>query len=62
MRCLIQSRQAGIGARIGEVADRVRIVAGDIPFIMEFTFGEYGFHEDGGNTVGGLMLTYTAIY
>ena len=35
--------------------------AGDVPFLMEFTFGEYGFVEDGNNSTGGLMLSYTAI-
>lgn len=55
-------RRAGIGDRIGEVAEAVAKVAGDIPFIMEFTFGEYGYEDDGNNTVGGLMLSYTAIY
>lgn len=54
-------RRAGIGDRIDEVADAVKKVAGDVPFIMEFTFGEYGFESDGNNTIGGLMLSYTAL-
>ncbi len=54
-------RRAGIDSRIGEVAEAVKRVAGDVPFIMEFTFGEYGFMEDGNNCTGGLMLSYTAI-
>jgi hypothetical protein len=54
-------RRAGIGDRIGEVVEGVKKVAGDTPFIMEFTFGEYGFVEDGNNSTGGLMLSYTAI-
>lgn len=54
-------RRAGIADRIGEVADGVRKAAGDVPFIMEFTFGEYGFEDDGNNTMGGLMLSYTAL-
>jgi hypothetical protein len=53
-------RRAGIGDRIGEVAEAVKKAAGDVPFIMEFTFGEYGFEDDGNNTTGGLMLSYTA--
>lgn len=54
-------RLAGIGDRAEEMVDAVRKVAGDTPFIMEFTFGEYGFEDDGCNTVGGLMLSYTAL-
>ncbi|MDR2655433.1 MAG: FIST C-terminal domain-containing protein [Oscillospiraceae bacterium] len=54
-------RRAGIGDRIDEVADAVRKAAGDVPFIMEFTFGEYGFEDDGNNTTGGLMLSYSAL-
>lgn len=53
-------RRAGIGDRIGEVAAIVKEKAGDIPFILEFTFGEYGFVSDSNNTIGGLMLSFTA--
>ncbi|MDR2767901.1 MAG: FIST C-terminal domain-containing protein [Treponema sp.] len=52
-------RRAGIGDRIDEVAAGVKKAAGDVPFIMEFTFGEYGYEDDGNNTTGGLMLSYT---
>ena len=54
-------RRAGIGDRIDEVTNAVKAAAGDIPFIMEFTFGEYGYESDGNNAIGGLMLSYTAI-
>ncbi|MCL1846892.1 MAG: FIST C-terminal domain-containing protein [Coriobacteriia bacterium] len=54
-------RRAGVGERIDEVVDAVKAVAGDVPFMMEFTFGEYGYEDDGNNTTGGLMLSYTAI-
>ncbi|MBR2539867.1 MAG: FIST C-terminal domain-containing protein [Mogibacterium sp.] len=54
-------RRAGIDSRIGEVAELAKAKAGDIPFIMEFTFGEYGFVSDSNNTVGGLMLSFTAL-
>ena len=54
-------RRAGIADRLDEVAAAVRKVAGDVPFMMEFTFGEYGYVQDGNNTTGGLMLSYTAI-
>ena len=53
-------RRAGIDARIGEVAEQLKKEAGDVPFIAEFTFGEYGFEADGLNTCGGLMLSFTA--
>lgn len=53
-------RRAGIGDRIGEVADRIVAQAGGVPFIVEFTFGEYGYEDDGNNTCGGLMLSFTA--
>ena len=53
-------RRAGIDKRIGEVTKAVKKVAGDTPFIMEFTFGEYGYEKDGRNTCGGLMLSFTA--
>jgi hypothetical protein len=52
-------RRAGIGDRIGELVDGVKKAAGGVPFIMEFTFGEYGYEDDGNNTTGGLMLSYT---
>jgi hypothetical protein len=52
-------RLAGIGDRIDELAAGVKKAAGDTPFIMEFTFGEYGYEDDGSNTTGGLMLSYT---
>ena len=52
-------RRAGIDSRIGEVAAAVAKVAGDTPYLMEFTFGEYGFESDNNNTCGGLMLSFT---
>ncbi len=55
-------RRAGIDSRIGEVADQLKAAAGDVPFICEFTFGEYGFERDGENTCGGLMLSFTGFY
>jgi hypothetical protein len=54
-------RRAGIGERIEEVVTGIKKAAGDVPFIVEFTFGEYGFEDDGNNTTGGLMLSYTAL-
>ena len=54
-------RRAGIAERVDELVAEVKKAAGDIPFIVEFTFGEYGYEDDGNNTTGGLMLSYTAL-
>ncbi len=54
-------RRAGIGERIGEVAKQLIEAADGVPFIAEFTFGEYGYEDDGLNTCGGLMLSFTAL-
>jgi len=54
-------RRAGIGDRIDEVAAKLIKEAKGVPFIAEFTFGEYGFVEDGCNTCGGLMLSFTSL-
>lgn len=53
-------RRAGIADRINEVTEQIKKSVGDIPFIVEFTFGEYGYEDDGNNTCGGLMLSFTA--
>lgn len=54
-------RRAAIGDRIDKVADEFVKEADGVPFIAEFTFGEYGFEDDGLNTAGGLMLSFTAL-
>ena len=53
-------RLAGIGDRKEEMVAGIKRAIGDTPFIMEFTFGEYGYEDDGRNTTGGLMLSFTA--
>lgn len=53
-------RLAGIGDRKNEMVAGIKRAIGDTPFIMEFTFGEYGYEDDGRNTTGGLMLSFTA--
>jgi len=53
-------RRAGIGDRMEEAAQKIIKAAKDVPFLCEFTFGEYGFEKDGNNTCGGLMLSFTA--
>ncbi len=52
-------RRAAIGDRIDEVAKQLIEAAAGVPFIAEFTFGEYGYESDGNNTCGGLMLSFT---
>ena len=49
-----------LSKRAEEVAEQLKKEAGDVPFLCEFTFGEYGFEQDGLNTCGGLMLSFTA--
>lgn len=51
-------RRAGIGERIDEVAEQLIKAADGVPFLTEFTFGEYGYESDGINTCGGLMLSF----
>lgn len=53
-------RRAGIGERINEVYEGALEATAGVPFIMEFTFGEYGWEDDGKNSTGGLMLSFTA--
>ena len=54
-------RRLGIGdERMKEVYDQLKKEAGDVPFLVAFTFGEYGYADDQANTTGGLMLSFTA--
>ena len=54
------ARRMIIGERIEEVAKQVVKEARGVPFIMPFTFGEYGYDEHSANICGGLMLSFTA--
>ncbi len=54
-------RRAAIAERIDEVADAFIAEADGVPFLAEFTFGEYGYEDDGCNSIGGLMLSFTAL-
>ena len=54
-------RRAAIADRIDEVADAFVKAADVVPFLAEFTFGEYGYEDDGLNATGGLMLSFTAL-
>lgn len=51
-------RRIGIDDRIDEVANQLIKAADGVPFLTEFTFGEYGYESDGLNTCGGLMLSF----
>lgn len=54
-------RRLGIGERMPEVYEQLKKEAGDKPFLVVFTFGEYGYTEDDQtNTTGGLMLSFTS--
>ncbi len=55
-------RRLGIAldGREREIYDDVRLATGDKPFLMVFTFGEYGYRNHSANTVGGLSLSFTA--
>ncbi|MCI8445718.1 MAG: hypothetical protein HFG15_04685 [Bacilli bacterium] len=54
-------RKLGIGDRMNEVYAEVKAEAGDVPFMMIFTFGEYGYHDHSANICGGLMLSFTGL-
>lgn len=53
-------RKIAIGDRIDEVSKLLKEEAGDVPYIMPFTFGEYGRTEHEANSMGGLMMSMTA--
>ncbi|MFH2115367.1 MAG: FIST N-terminal domain-containing protein [Spirochaetota bacterium] len=53
-------RRGGIGDRMDEAHRSIKAAAGNVPFIGVFTFGEYGYEDQGCNTCGGLMLSYAA--
>ncbi len=52
-------RKLGIGERIDEDFVAIKNAAGDTPFIVAFTFGEYGQMNHSGATIGGLSLSFT---
>ena len=55
------ARMMIIKDKIEEVTKQIVKEARGIPFIMPFTFGEYGYDEHSSNICGGLMLSFTAI-
>lgn len=52
-------RKLHIGNRIDEDFVAIKNTCGDIPFIVGFTFGEYGQANHSGATIGGLSLSFT---
>ncbi len=53
------SRKKVIGERLPEVYNLLQKETKGIPFIMPFTFGEYGYDSHSANIAGGLMLSFT---
>ncbi len=53
-------RRLAIKDRINEVHKQLLKEAKGTPFIMAFTFGEYGYSEHSANICGGLMLSFTS--
>ncbi len=54
------ARRLAIQNRMDEVHKQLVKEAKSIPFIMAFTFGQYGYDEHSANICGGLMLSFTA--
>ncbi|HAB67599.1 MAG TPA: hypothetical protein DCE23_09565 [Firmicutes bacterium] len=52
-------RKLCIGDRVDEDFVAIKNAAGDTPFIVAFTFGEYGQMNHSGATIGGLSLSFT---
>ncbi len=52
-------RKLHIGNRVDEDFVAIKNAAGDVPFIVAFTFGEYGQNNHSGATIGGLSLSFT---
>ena len=53
-------RKNAIGDRLEEVYNKVLKETKGAPFIMAFTYGQYGYEEHSSNMCGGLMLSFTA--
>lgn len=52
-------RKLHIGDRVDEDFVAIKNAVGDTPFIVAFTFGEYGQMNHSGATIGGLSLSFT---
>ena len=53
-------RRMAIGDRLEEVYEKLVKEAKGAPFIMAFTYGQYGYDEHSSNMCGGLRLSFTA--
>lgn len=53
------NRKKVIGERLEEVHKILVKETKEVPFIMPFTFGEYGYDSHSANICGGLMLSFT---
>ena len=54
------ARRMVIKDKIDEIAKQLSKETRGVPFIMPFTFGEYGYDEHSSNICGGLMLSFTS--
>lgn len=52
-------RKMAIANRVEEIETELKKVLGSIPFVVEFTFGEYGRQNSNDNLCAGLMLSAT---
>ena len=55
------ARRMRIEDREEEIYKQIEKEAKGVPYIVPFTFGEYGYDEHSANICGGLMLSFTAI-
>ena len=53
-------RKFGIASRLEEVYKLLLKESKGVPFIVCFTYGEYGYEEHSSNICGGLMLSFTS--
>jgi len=53
-------RRIYLKEHIEKIYEKVLKETKGVPFIMPFTFGEYGYEEHSSNICGGLMLSFTA--
>lgn len=52
------NRKFGVGDRLNEVYEDIKNAVGNKPFMVMFSFGEYGYREHSSNYCGTGMLTY----
>lgn len=55
-------RKMAIEGRIKELADNIKNESDNVPFLVPFTYGEFGRGEHTSNLCGGLMISATAFY